>query len=188
MNVVANRDDQVARDTIMKLLSDEENARVSTGEATARLDEGAEFLDLQHLDRGVQRATAVSQVPMGNVLARSAVSAATWRNILARLPGGSGANQSQFPTRLQVAASRLYHDVGFKIHLLVYLSVNALLVVINLMTTPDKYWFFWPLLGWGVGIAGHAFGVLRQSRGSPEARAERRRIYEASRRLTRNSH
>lgn len=188
MNVVADRADQVARDTILKLLSDEENARVSTGEAAARLGEGAEYLDLQHLDLGVQRATTVSQVPMGHIVARSAVSAETWSNILARLPGGSRANQSQSPTRLQVAASRLYHDVGFKIHLLAYLSVNALLVVINLMTTPNKYWFFWPLLGWGVGIAGHAFGVLRQSRGSFEARADRRRIYEASRRLTRNSH
>ena len=173
MNVVADRDDQVARDTIMKLLSDEENARVSTGEAAGRLEEGAEYLDLQQLDWGVQHATIVSQVPMGHILARSAVSAETWSNILARLPGGSLASQGQSPTRLQVAANRLYHDVGFKIHLLVYLSVNALLIVINLVTTPNKYWFFWPLLGWGVGLAGHAFGVLRQSMGSSEARADR---------------
>jgi 2TM domain len=173
MNVVADRDDQVARDTIMKLLSDEEIARVSTGEAAARLGEGAEYLDLQHLDRGVQRATTVSQVPMGHILARSAVSAETWSKILARLHGGSRANQSQSPTGLQVAASRLYHDVGFKIHLLVYLSVNALLIVINLTTTPHTYWFFWPLLGWGVGVVGHAFGVLRQWRESFEARTKR---------------
>jgi hypothetical protein len=110
---------------------------------------------------------------MGHILARSAVSAETWSKILARLHGGSRANQSQSPTGLQVAASRLYHDVGFKIHLLVYLSVNALLIVINLTTTPHTYWFFWPLLGWGVGVVGHAFGVLRQWRESFEARTKR---------------
>jgi hypothetical protein len=49
---------------------------------------------------------------------------------------------------------------------LVYLAVNALLIVINLATTPGKYWFYWPLLGWGIGIAGHAFGVLRHSKRS----------------------
>ena len=183
---IADRGEQVTRDTILKLLSDEENARVSTGEAAARLNEGAEYLDLQHLDRGVQRAKTGSQAPMGHILPRSAVAAETWSNILARLPSGSRVDQSQSPTRLQVAAGHLYHDVGFKIHLLAYLSVNALLLVINLMTTPNTYWFFWPLLGWGIGIVGHAFGVLRQSRGSFEA--NRRRSYEASRRLTRNSH
>ena len=62
------------------------------------------------------------------------------------------------------AVRRLYHDPGFVIHFAAYLAVNVLLIVINLVTTPGKYWFYWPLLGWGLGIAGHAFGVLRHSR------------------------
>ena len=56
--------------------------------------------------------------------------------------------------------------LGFKIHFIVYLAVNALLIVINLLTTPGTYWFYWPLLAWGIGIAGHAFGVLRHTRRS----------------------
>ena len=158
----AKRAEQVARDTILKLLSDEENARVSTGEAASRLTEGAEYLDLQHLDRGVQRAG----VTMGHVLPRNAVSDETWRKIIAHLDGATLVKPRPFQARVQGAACRLIQDPGFKIHFLVYLAVNALLIVINFATTPGKYWFYWPLLGWGIGVAGHAFGVLRHSRRS----------------------
>ena len=61
---------RVTRGTILKLLSDEENARVATGEAGARLSEGDEYLDLLHLDQGVQRAGIMK----GHFLPRSAVS------------------------------------------------------------------------------------------------------------------
>ena len=54
----AERREQVTRDAILKLLSDEDNGRVSTAEAAPRLTEGAEYLDLERLDRGVQRASA----------------------------------------------------------------------------------------------------------------------------------
>ena len=153
---------QVTRDTILKLLSDEENARVATGEAGARLSEGDEYLDLLHLDQGVQRAG----ITMGHFLPRSAVSDETWHKILAHLDGGTLAKPTPFQARVQGVADRLSHDLGFKIHFIVYLAVNALLIVINLLTTPGTYWFYWPLLAWGIGIAGHAFGVLRHTRRS----------------------
>jgi hypothetical protein len=41
----ANRAAEVARDAILKLLSDEETARVSTAEAASGLTQGAEYLD-----------------------------------------------------------------------------------------------------------------------------------------------
>jgi hypothetical protein len=37
-------------------------------------------------------------------------------------------------------------------HLAIYVGVNALLHVINLVTT-QRYWAMWPLLGWGIAIA-----------------------------------
>ena len=36
----------------------------------------------------------------------------------------------------------------------------AALLAINLMTTPQNLWFFWPLVGWGVAILFHLFGVF----------------------------
>jgi len=46
--------------------------------------------------------------------------------------------------------------LGFLIHLGAYLAVNALLLGINLATTPDRLWFRWPLMGWGIGLLAHA--------------------------------
>jgi hypothetical protein len=81
----ATRAEQDARDTILKLLSDEEIAKVSTAEAASDLTEGGEYLDLEHLDQGVQRAKAATKVTMGNVLPRSAVRDETWSKIIAQL-------------------------------------------------------------------------------------------------------
>ena len=53
----------------------------------------------------------------------------------------------------------IFKDLGFKIHLGVYLGVNLLLAVINLLTEPQILWFLWPLAGWGIGIAGHAAAI-----------------------------
>jgi hypothetical protein len=80
----AKRSEEV-RDTILGLLSDEETARVSTAEGVSGLTEGAEFLDLEHLDRGVQRAKASTGITMGHVPPRNAVRAETWSKILAQL-------------------------------------------------------------------------------------------------------
>jgi hypothetical protein len=45
--------------------------------------------------------------------------------------------------------------MGFYIHLTAYLVVNAFLLFINLATSPERLWFYWPLLGWGIGIIAH---------------------------------
>lgn len=81
----AKRAEHVARDTILKLLSDEEIAKVSTAEAVSDLTAGGEYLDLEHLDQGVQRAKASTKVTMGNVLPRNAVRDETWSKIIAQL-------------------------------------------------------------------------------------------------------
>jgi hypothetical protein len=57
------------------------------------------------------------------------------------------------------AERRADMKIGFRIHALVYVLVNAGLVVLNLLTTPGHIWFVWPILGWGVGLLGHGLGV-----------------------------
>lgn len=81
----AQRADYVARDAILKLLSNEELDRVSSAESSGVLCEGAEYLDLQQLDRGVQRAAAEYDMRVGSVLPRSAIGNDTWTRILAEL-------------------------------------------------------------------------------------------------------
>lgn len=81
----ANRKDLITRETILGLLSDEEVALVSTTESASKLSGAEEYLDLQHLELGVQRATASTNVVMGHTIARRAVHPETWRKILAKL-------------------------------------------------------------------------------------------------------
>jgi hypothetical protein len=35
-----------------------------------------------------------------------------------------------------------------------------MLFLINITTSPDILWFYWPLLGWGIGIVMHAVYVF----------------------------
>lgn len=58
------------------------------------------------------------------------------------------------------AKKRVRQIKGFYIHATVYLVVNVLLIAINLATSPRQIWFFWPLVGWGIGLAAHGLSVF----------------------------
>ena len=44
---------------------------------------------------------------------------------------------------------------GFYIHLAQYVLIVALLTVINALTTPNRWWVQWVVMGWGVGVFFH---------------------------------
>ncbi len=50
--------------------------------------------------------------------------------------------------------------IAFIFHAWFYGSINLFLLIIDLTTTPNLIWFFWPLGGWGVAFAFHAFGFF----------------------------
>lgn len=56
----------------------------------------------------------------------------------------------------QLALAKVRKIRGFYIHLTQYVVVIAVLAVINLVTHPSKLWFFWPAMGWGIGVLAHA--------------------------------
>jgi hypothetical protein len=87
---IDTRTEYLTRDRILKMLSDDEIARVSTVEGSQRLVPGDEYLDLERLAEGVKRATG-SALPTGNLLPKSAVRAGTWDDIVARLSASSAA-------------------------------------------------------------------------------------------------
>jgi hypothetical protein len=82
------RIDYLTRDGVLKLLSDDEAASVSNAESAEELDEGDEYLDLEHLDEGVRKADGLIVI-MGRVLPRKAVHEITWSKILAVVGGGA---------------------------------------------------------------------------------------------------
>lgn len=71
----------VIRDEVMKLLSAKELDGIDDAAGAGRLREGQEYLDLEHALQGVKRALGASP-PLGRVLPRDAVHAATWSKIL----------------------------------------------------------------------------------------------------------
>jgi hypothetical protein len=54
--------------------------------------------------------------------------------------------------RRQVRGLRSFYH-----HLVVFAVVNTGLAVINLVVSPARLWFYWPLLGWAVWLVLHAF-------------------------------
>ena len=74
----ASRATCLTRDTILKLLSEEQVARISTAETMPALSDGAEYLDLENFDRGVQHADASTKFTTGNVLAAQSPTRVTW--------------------------------------------------------------------------------------------------------------
>ena len=62
--------------------------------------------------------------------------------------------------RYQKAKKRVEEIKGFYGNLTAYIVVNIFFVVINLMTSPDHLWFYWPMLGWGIGVIFHGLRVF----------------------------
>ncbi|EHQ34635.1 2TM domain-containing protein [Methanoplanus limicola] len=49
---------------------------------------------------------------------------------------------------------------GFYSHLSAYILVNIILILINLITSPQSLWFYWITLFWGIGILVHAWNTF----------------------------
>ncbi|WP_437900026.1 2TM domain-containing protein [Sorangium sp. So ce124] len=84
---------------------------------------------------------------------------------------------------------------GFRTHLFSFLLVNAFLFAVNALT-DGPWWFFWPLLGCGLGLAFHALGALSSEvsprqihreleRSAAQARKEQHRRLKEQRRAER---
>ena len=58
------------------------------------------------------------------------------------------------------AKKRVENLKGFYIHLTVYILVNIMLFVINLTTYDGRWWFLYPLGGWGIGMFVHALTIF----------------------------
>lgn len=58
------------------------------------------------------------------------------------------------------ATKRVKELKGFYGNLTSYCLVIPFLVALNLLTSPHHLWFYWPMLGWGIGIVAHAVSVF----------------------------
>lgn len=58
------------------------------------------------------------------------------------------------------ARKRVEEVKGFYGNLTAYVIVNCGLLLINLISSPNQLWFYWPMIGWGIGVAFHAMKVF----------------------------
>jgi hypothetical protein len=61
--------------------------------------------------------------------------------------------------RYKEARNRARRLRGFYVHALVFVLVNLGFFAVNFLTTPGKWWFGWPTLGWGIGLMAHGLSV-----------------------------
>ncbi|MBP6575619.1 MAG: 2TM domain-containing protein [Chryseobacterium sp.] len=58
------------------------------------------------------------------------------------------------------AVKRVKELKGFYGNLISYCIVIPFLIIVNLITSPKYLWFYWPMLGWGIGVISHAMQVF----------------------------
>ncbi|MDR3024117.1 2TM domain-containing protein [Chryseobacterium sp.] len=58
------------------------------------------------------------------------------------------------------AQKRVKEMKSFYMNLISYCTVCSFLIFINLYTSSRNQWFWFPVLGWGIGVASHAFQVF----------------------------
>jgi two-component system LytT family sensor kinase len=59
------------------------------------------------------------------------------------------------------AKERVNKMKGFYASLISYVFVIPLLIFINLRFVPQFHWFWFPILGWGMGLAFHAMDAFK---------------------------
>lgn len=58
------------------------------------------------------------------------------------------------------AKKRVKAKKEFFQHFTAYVIVISFLFILNMLTSPFHWWFYWPMLGWGIGIAFHYTDVF----------------------------
>lgn len=61
------------------------------------------------------------------------------------------------------AKKRVESIKGFYGNLTSYIVLNIFFFVLNILTSPKHLWFYWPLLGWGIGVIFHGMKVFNYS-------------------------
>jgi hypothetical protein len=83
--------------------------------------------------------------------------------------GEEPARDQEEQQRYERARARVKVIKGFYIHATIFVVVNIALFAINVLV-GGVWWFYWPLLGWGIGLGVHALAVFGFGGGGPWGR------------------
>ncbi len=68
--------------------------------------------------------------------------------------------------------SLLEKQTDFKRHLRTYLVMSFFFFVLNLVTAPGAWWFYWPVIGWGIGVLMQGLSLYGPLRDPDEAHGQ----------------
>ena len=87
-----------------------------------------------------------------------------------------GCDMTEQNDKREAAVRRVKAKRGFRTHVALYLAVSTLLVAIWALSGARYFWPGWVMLGWGVGLAFHGWGVyLKKPISEDEIRREMER-------------
>lgn len=75
------------------------------------------------------------------------------------LSTGEESIMEQEQQRHERARKRVEALKGFYVHATVFVLVNVALLAINALV-GGPWWFYWTLMGWGIGLGAHALAVF----------------------------
>ncbi|AZA85068.1 histidine kinase [Chryseobacterium lactis] len=80
--------------------------------------------------------------------------------MLSSKPNVVSVQQDDESKAYQKAQKRVKEIKGFYTNLISYCIIIPFLIFINLFSRSGNYWFWFPAVGWGIGLASHAFQVF----------------------------
>lgn len=60
----------------------------------------------------------------------------------------------------KAARKKVAEKKDFYKHLSTYMTMGLFFFALNMVTNPWNWWFYWPMMGWGIGLASHYFKVF----------------------------
>jgi hypothetical protein len=66
-----------------------------------------------------------------------------------------GSSHSENVDAYERARRRVKEVKGFYNHLITFIVINIFLAVINIITSPGSWWFYWITIFWGFGLVWH---------------------------------
>lgn len=63
--------------------------------------------------------------------------------------------------KLKKAKKRVQEKLAFIQHCVIYVFCIIMFVILNYTITPHYTWWYWPALGWGIGIVSHFLSITK---------------------------
>ncbi|MEO1257724.1 MAG: 2TM domain-containing protein [Bacteroidota bacterium] len=69
-------------------------------------------------------------------------------------------NTTNEKEKYKIARKKVAEKKGFYQHLIYFGAFAVLFFILNMIRTPGRIWFHYPILGWGIGLLIHYLNVF----------------------------